>query len=77
MKHRKKMCRKLENRLCEIFNGYFEKFEHSVRIRIIDCLLKLLEVKLDVAKNDFYVMGAKDYNNLPISIRKEGNYSKF
>ena len=67
----------VENRLCEIFNGYFEKIEHSVRTRNSDCLLKLPKVKLDVAKNGFYFMGAKVYNSLPISIRKEGNYSKF
>ena len=67
----------VENRLCEIFNGYFEKIEHSVRTRNSNCLRKLHKVKLDVAKNCFYFMGAKFYNSLPISIRKEGKYSKF
>ena len=63
--------------MCTNFDNYFEINTHRVNTRNNKYLLKLPKVKLEFAKQSFYYSGAKIYNDLPIEIRREGDYDVF
>ncbi len=67
----------LDNRMCTNFDNYFEIKTGSINTRNNNLFLKLPKAKLEFAKQSFYYLGAKIYNDLPIEIRREGDYDKF
>ena len=54
---------------CEIFNGYFETFNHAKNTRNNFYSIKLPGAKLEIARRGFYFAGGVLYNNLPLDIR--------
>ena len=67
----------LDNDVCENYNEYFKINTHNKRTRNQNNLIKLPRIKLEIARKSFYYLGAKLYNDLPISIRKEEDFRKF
>lgn len=67
----------VEKQVCECFHDYFELMSHSINTRNIENSLRLPRVKLNYAKNGFYFMGAKLYNELPLNIRKAQSINIF
>ena len=67
----------LDKNTCSPFKTYFQVNEHSMNTRNRNLLLKLPKVKLEFGKCSFKFMGAKLYNQLPISTREEISFSKF
>ena len=59
----------LDNRMCTNFDNYFEIKTGGINTRNNNLFLKLPKVKLEFAKQSFYYLGAKIYNDLPIEIR--------
>ena len=60
-----------------IFNNYFEILSHTMETRNNNYLLRLPQVKLEIAKQGFYYGGAKLYNSLPLKLRMEPHFNKF
>ena len=63
----------LNGRVCSNFKDYFTINEHNVGTRNRYNLLQIPKVKLEIAKNGFFFMGAKLYNLLPIVIRESSD----
>ena len=61
----------------EEFNNYFKFFKHKYKIRNNLKIIKLLPVKLELAKQGFYFTGGYLYNSLPISILLFKKYANF
>ena len=59
----------LHGNLCSNFRNYFELMNHGKATRNNKINVKLPRVKLCVARNSFYYMSAKLYNNLPSHIK--------
>ena len=62
---------------CEIFNGYFETFNHAKNTRNNFYSIKLPGAKLEIARRGFYFAGGVLYNNLPLDIRMTDNMQSF
>ena len=60
--------------MCTNFDNYFEIKTGGINTRNNNLFLKLPKVKLEFVKQSFYYLGAKIYNDLPIEIRREGDY---
>ena len=60
----------LDGNACNTFNEYFEFTYHSKSTRNNDILLKVPKLKIEMAKVDFFFMGVKYYNSLPLVIQK-------
>ena len=60
----------LTRKMCSNFKVYFKINEHNLGTRKRNILLQIPKVKLEIAKNGFFFMGAKLYNLLPIDIRE-------
>ena len=60
----------LNGKVCSDFKDYFKINEHNLGTRDRNILLQIPKVKLEIAKNGFFFMGAKLYNSLPIDIRE-------
>ena len=56
--------------VCSNFKDYFKINEHNLGTRNRNILLQILKVKLEIAKNGFFFMGAKLFDLLPIDIRE-------
>ena len=56
----------IDSEICFDFINYFVKHDHA----------KNGQVKLELAKNSFYFMGARIYNELPLHLTKELSYMK-
>ena len=56
--------------VCTNFQDYFMINEHNVRTRNRNILLQIPKVKVEFAKNGFFVMGARLCNSLPKDIRE-------
>ena len=68
----------LEKRLNSVtFNDYFKNFNQIKSTRNKKFLVRLLAVKLEIAKQGLYFGGAKLYNSLPLELRSETDLSKF
>ena len=67
----------IDSEICFDFINYFVKQDHAKNTRNNKYMLKLPQVKLELAKNSFYFMGARIYNELPLHLRKEQSYMKF
>ena len=67
----------LNKEICTNFHDYFSINENSRSTRSMGILLDIPKVRLEFARKSFYFYGAKIYNDLPIKIRQEQNYSKF
>ena len=61
--------------MCTNFD--FEIKTGGINTRNNNLFLKLPKVKLEFVKQSFYYLGAKIYNDLPIEIRREGDYDQF
>ena len=66
-----------KHELCENFENYFTLRSSKINTRNNNVMANLPPVRLEVARKSFYFHGAKIYNNLPIELRREKDYSKF
>ena len=57
------------------FQGYFQ--EHETKIRNKQCLLKLLELRLNMLASLSDSRGTKTYNELSINFRKTESFSTY
>ena len=62
---------------CEIFNGYFETFNHAKNTRNNFYSIKLRGAKLEIVRHGFYFAEGALYNNLPLDIRMTDNVQSF
>ena len=62
---------------CENFHGYFAPISHTTSTRNNKTSIVLPRVKLAYAKNSFYFMGGKVYNDLPAAIREAEYFATF
>ena len=60
----------LNGKVCSIFKDYFKINEHHLETRNSNIFLQLPKVKLEIAKNGFFFIGAKLYNLLPTDIKE-------
>lgn len=67
----------VDENVCSPIKSYFELNEHNLRTRNQGCLMKLPKLRLELGKQTFEYSGAKLYNDLPLNIRQEANFSKF
>ena len=67
----------IDGSVCENFQSYFKVNEHSIAKRNNGKSVTMPAVKLGYAKNSFYFMGSKLYNNLPLTVRSAENYESF
>jgi len=67
----------VDNELCDVFNDYFQINNHGRTTRNECLLVTLPKTKLEFARRSFYFYGAKIYNSLPVSIRRENDFSCF
>jgi len=67
----------LDGNICSNFVNYFGKLNHTKSTRNNGNLLKLPRIKLELARNGFFYMGASIYNNLPLDVRQESSYMNF
>ena len=66
-----KLVRKcIDKDISDTFEGYLEINDHKMRTRNIQCLVKLPKITTEYARKSFRFMGARIYNELPISICK-------
>ena len=63
--------------ICSILKGYFEVNNHTKQTRNANFLLKVPRIKLETARNSFYYMGVKFYNDFPLNLRKVESYKEF
>ena len=59
------------------FVSYFKINSHGMGTRNASCLILLPKIHTEYARNSFYYMGAKTYNDLPTDIRKVSNFNSF
>jgi hypothetical protein len=59
------------------FSSYFKINSHGMGTRNASCLILLPKIHTEYARNYFYYMGAKTYNDLPTDIRKVSNFNSF
>ena len=67
----------IDKYICTNFHQYFQIHEHNFNTRNKGYSVKIPKVKLEFARQSFYFLGAKIYNDMPIGIRQEQNYYKF
>ena len=67
----------LTNNVCYNFNNYFKINNHVANTRNCNLLIKLPKVRLEYAKQSFYFMGVKTYNELPTNIRDTKSFSLY
>lgn len=67
----------IDRKTCSNYWNHFQLLNHQRLTRNNFYSLKLPAVRLDMARNGFYYMGASIYNSLPIDIRREPSYMKF
>ena len=67
----------LDKNTCSNFSDYFKLQKHRISTRNNNVMIKLPKVNLEVIRQSFHYQGAKKYNELPLVIRKEENFSKF
>ena len=68
---------RLDNDICENFQGYFELQQHKTQTRNSECLIRLPCIKIEYARKLFYFMGAKLYNELPLELRKAESFKQY
>ena len=59
------------------FVSYFKINSHGMGTRNASCLILLPKIHTEYARNSFYYMGTKTYNDLPTDIRKVSNFNNF
>ena len=78
---RKKLCsltfRCIKNDVGKNFENYFEIIDGKHGTRNNRMSVRLPKVRLESAKNGFYFLGGKTYNELPIDIRKAETLNDF
>ena len=67
----------LDGLTCEMFNDYFTLNSYSKSTRNNDFLLAIPKVRLELSRPGFFSMGVKNFNPLPIEIRKAETFSNF
>ena len=67
----------LSNTTCTNFNMYFKRVDHAQGTRSNKVNVVLPKVRLSCARNGFYYMGAKVFNELPTIIKAEKCLRKF
>ena len=61
----------------ETFDNYFIFQKHNKNTRNNNYSIRLPRVKLELARQSFYLYGGKLYNELPMGIRKLDTVSEF
>ena len=54
---------------CEVFQNYFERLNHLHNTRNNNLSLKFPKVRTEFGRKGFYFLGAKAFNDLPLSVR--------
>ena len=67
----------LNHHVNETFHQYFKATDHLVNTRNNNKLVKLPLVKLETARHGLYYMGARLYNELPITTRSTETFGAF
>ena len=67
----------LDENTCRNFQYYFDKAEHGKFTRNCKYMVKLPKIKLEYCRNSFFYMGAKLYNELPLTVRKMEKLDEF
>ena len=67
----------IDKYICTNFHQYFQIHEHNFNTRNKGYSVKIPKVKLEFARQSFYFLSVKIYNDMPIEIRQEQNYYKF
>ena len=67
----------LDNNVCYNFLEYFKTVNHDRTTRNNHHMIQIPKVRLKMAKNGFFYMGALIYNKLPLPVRKEHSFVKF
>eukprot|EP00794_Sanderia_malayensis_P001521 gene1521-1682_t len=67
----------LQNNVCHALNQYFMCQEHCKNTRNNHCSVYLPRIRTEYARKGFYYMGAKTFNELPLSARTPDNASDF
>ena len=67
----------LQNNVCHALNQYFMYQEHCKNTRNNHCSVCLPRIKTEYARKGFFYMGAKTFNELPLSARTSDNASDF
>ena len=67
----------VDKNVCYNFLEYFKTVNHDRTTRNNHHMIQIPKVRLNVAKNGFFYMGALTYNKLPLSARKERSFVKF
>jgi hypothetical protein len=67
----------LDKLVCENFHDYFKINNRNIKTRNSLSLLALPRVRLEIERKAFYFYGAKQYNELPSSIRNDENFDSF
>ena len=70
-------CLKKSDVLGNDFTDYFDEIRHNKNTRNVGLSLRLPKCKLEYSKKSFYFLGAKYFNELPLSIREENSFTKF
>ena len=66
----------LNGELCSNFQDYFELNQNKMNTRNNNISVRVPRVKLEFARNSFYFIGAKIYNELPREIRASDNFKQ-
>ena len=67
----------LQNNVCHALNQYFMYQEHCKTARNNRCCVCLPQIRTEYTRKGFYYMGAKTFNELPLSARTSDNASDF
>ena len=60
---------RFSDRICELFENYFEKTDHKYATRNNLNSVKLPKAKLETGRKGFYFLAAKALNALPAEVR--------
>ena len=64
------MRKRLNNDICENFQGYFELQQHKTRTRNSECLIRLSGIKTEYARKSFNLWVQSCTTNFQIDLRK-------
>ena len=67
----------LQNNVCHALSQYFMYQEHCKNTRNNKCSVCLPRIRTEYARKGFFYMGAKTFNELPLSARTSDNASAF
>ena len=67
----------VQNNVCHALSQYFTYQEHCKNTRNNKCSVCLPRIRTDYARKGFFYMGAKTFNELPLTARMSDNVFTF